>query len=205
MFQMMQARVGTVNVAASQLVAVLASIAYVPGAGIASASATLVGQSIGAGDRQWAKRLGTRAILLTACCTGAIGFSLAVIGPWLLPSFIDGHDAESASVVAVGTRLLWLAAAYQFFDGLNLGSSGCLYGAADITVPATLSLSLSWLIFLPLAHSLTFAPGEGWFNFLPQFGWGVIGGWTAIVVFLILQGGILFMRWHFGAWGKISL
>jgi len=58
---------------------------------------TLVRQSIGAGDRHWAKRLGTRAILLTALCAGAIGVALALAGPWLLHLFVDLHDAEAAA------------------------------------------------------------------------------------------------------------
>ena len=27
-----------------------------------------------------------------------------------------------------------------------------------------------------------FAPGQGWVGFLPQFGWGAIGGWSAVLL-----------------------
>src|SRR5581483_8786689 len=66
-FQMMQVRLGIIGGAATQMVTVLTSIAYMPGYGIAQAGTTLVGQSIGAGDRAWAMRVGTRVILLGAC------------------------------------------------------------------------------------------------------------------------------------------
>jgi multidrug resistance protein, MATE family len=199
-FQMMQVRLGAVAGAATQVVSVLTSIGYIPGFGIASAGTTLVGHSLGAGDRLWARQVGTRVILLTALYTGVLGVILAAAGPLLLPLFVDGHDAEAAAVIALGTELLWFAAGYLFFDGLNLGSASCLRAAGDAFVPASLVLAMSWLVFLPLAHSFTFLPNQGWFDFLPQFGWGSIGGWSAVLIYMLLLGSILALRWYWGAW-----
>jgi MATE family multidrug resistance protein len=105
----------------------------------------------------------------------------------------------------LGTRILWLAAAYQFFDGLNLGAALCLRGAADVALPAVIVLGVCWLIFLPVAHALTFAAGEGWFDFLPQVGWGAVGGWSAMVLYVLLIGCLLFVRWRSGAWQRIRI
>jgi MATE family multidrug resistance protein len=204
-FQMMQVRLGLVGGAATQMVTILTSVAYMPGYGIAQAGTTLVGQSIGAGDRAWAMRVGTRVIFLGAIYMGAIGVVLALLGPWLLPFFADAQDPATAATVALAANLLWLAAAFQFFDGLNLGSSMCLRGAGDATVPAALVLPVSLLWFVPLAHSFTFAPGQGWVNFLPQFGWGAYGGWVAVVLYLMLLGSTLFVRWRSGVWQRIHL
>ena len=68
--------------------------------------------------------------------------------------------------------LLWPAAAYQIFDGLYCGASFCLRGAGDTRVPAATALVLSWFLFVPLAHTLIFAPGQGWIDGLPQYGLG---------------------------------
>ncbi|MGH8318214.1 MAG: MATE family efflux transporter [Steroidobacteraceae bacterium] len=204
-FQMMEVRYGTVSGAATQMVSVLTSIAYMPGIGIATAATTLVGQSIGAGDRHWAMRLGTRVILLAALVMGGIGLALALAGPWLLPLFASAHDRNAVAAVDLGIQLLWLAAAYQFFDGLNLGSSMCLRGAGDVRVPVALVFPVCWLVFLPLAHILIFAPGQGWFHFLPQLGYGAYGGWTAVVIYIILLGTTLFLRWRSRAWQRITL
>ncbi len=205
LFQMMQVRLGTAGGAASQLVIVLSSVAYMPGYGIASAGTTLVGQSIGAGNRDWASRVGTRVILLAALYMGGIGVLLALAGPWILPFFTGSADADAASAVILGTQLLWFAAAYQFFDGLNLGSSMCLRGAGDAKVPVAMVLPMSWFVFVPLAHSFTFAPGQGWFNFLPQFGWGAVGGWVAVNIYVIMLGLVLFLRWRSRAWQRIRI
>lgn len=205
LFQMMQVRLGTAGGAASQIVIVLTSVAYMGGYGIALAGTTLVGQSIGAGDRGWAMRVGTRVILLSGIYMGGIGVVLALAGPWVLPFFTESADADAVRAVALGTQLLWLAAPYQFFDGLNIASTMTLRGAGDVRVPAALVLPLSWLVFVPLAHSFTFAPGQGWFDFLPQFGWGAVGGWAALNVYIVLLGCILFIRWRSRAWQKIRI
>jgi MATE family multidrug resistance protein len=204
-FQMMQVRYGMIGGAATQMVTVLTSIAYLPGIGIATAAATLVGQSIGAGDRAWALRLGTRIILLAALVMGGIGVLLAVGGPWLMPLFAGAHDRASVQAAQLGAQLLWFAAAYQFFDGLNLGSSMCLRGAGDVRVPAALIFPVCWLVFLPLAYAFTFAPGEGWVHFLPQFGWGARGGWSAVIIYVVLLGAALFSRWRSRAWQRIRI
>lgn len=204
-FQIMQVRLGTIGGAATQVVMVLTSVAYTPGYGIASSGTTLVGQSIGAGDTRWAARVGNHVILLAGLYMGGIGIVLKLASPWILPLFTGSHDAQSAAMVNLGEQLLWVAMAYQFFDGINMGCSMALRGAGDAIVPAALVLPLSLLFFLPLAHMLIFAPGQGWFNFLPQFGWGAIGGWLAVLVYMVLLSSALALRWRSGAWQRIRL
>lgn len=205
LFQLMQVRLSQVDGAASQIVLMLTSVAYMPGIGIALASTTLVGQSIGAGDRAWARRLGNRMIALNATFMGAIGLLLATAGPWILPSFVNAADPFSADIVRLSGTLLWIAAAYQAFDGLNLGSAFGLRGAGDARVPALVFLGLSWGVWVPLAHSLSFAPGQGWIDVLPQFGLGATGGWISMVVYVALLGSVLFLRWRSGAWERIRI
>ena len=142
---------------------------------------------------------------MTALYMGGIGIVLATAGPVPLPLFTQAGDAEALSAVALGKRLLWLAAIYQVFDGLNLGSSLCLRGAGDVVVPAALVIPVSWIIFVPLAHALTFTPQQGWVHFLPQFGYGAIGGWAALVCYVMLMGTTLCLRWWSGAWQRIKL
>ena len=94
--------------------------------------------------------------------------------------------------------LLWIAAGYQIFDGLNLGAGFSLRGAGDVRCRRCCSSRCAWGVFVPLAHSLSFAPGQGWFDFLPQFGFGAVGGWTALLVYVVLLGGALYLRWRSG-------
>jgi MATE family multidrug resistance protein len=204
-FQLMQVRIGAVDGAASQLALMVTSICYMPAVGIGIAGTTLVGQSIGAGDRDWARKVGNATIKLAVGYMGIVGVLLAAAGPWLLPRFVSAADPNAATVIALGGTLLWLAAAYQAFDGLNIGASFCLRGAGDARVPALVVLLLAWGLFMPLAHIMTFGPGEGWIAALPALGWGATGGWIAAVIYCCALGTSLALRWRSGAWRRMEI
>jgi MATE family multidrug resistance protein len=204
-FQLMQVKLGEVEGAASQLVMIMTAIAYLPGVGIALAGTTLVGQSIGAGDRAWAYVLGNRVIMMASVYMLGVGVLLAACGPWLLPMFMAVPGAAAAAVVALAVQLLWIAAAYQFFDGLNLSSGLCLRGAGDAKIPAIVVIGISWFLFVPVAHMLTFAPGQGWVGFLPQWGLGARGGWLGVVIYSLLVGVALLARWRSRAWQRLTI
>src|SRR4030095_10929812 len=111
----------------------------------------------------------------------------------------------SGAIIGLSAWLLWVAAAYQAFDGLNLGSAFGLRGAGDARFPALVFLVLSWGVFVPLAHSLSFAPGQGWVDVLPQYGLGATGGWAAMVVYVVLLDSVLYLRWRSQAWERIRI
>ena len=205
LFQLMQVRLSGVEGATTQVVVMLTSVSYLPGVGLALAGTTLVGQAIGAGDRDWARRLGDAVIRITVTYMGIVGVALAVLGPWLMPAFVAAGDAQGVEVARLGSVLLWIAAGYQLFDGLNLGSGFALRGAGDVRFPAMIFLMLAWGVFVPLAYVLSFAPGQGWFAGVPQLGLGAVGGWLAMLTYVVLLGGALFLRWRSGAWRRMRL
>jgi len=205
LFQLMQVKFSAVDGAATQIAMMLTSLAYMPGVGIALAGTTLVGQAIGAGDKLWARKLGNYIITMAVIYMGTIGVVLGIAAPWLLPLFITSQDTMAANVIHTGSIILWLAAIYQVFDAMSLGSSFCLRGAGDATVPAILVTSCSWLVFVPLSHMLSFQVGQGWVNWLPQFGLGAIGGWSAAVIYICLIGTVMLMRWRSKAWEKLRV
>ncbi len=105
----------------------------------------------------------------------------------------------------MGLKLVWIAGAYQVFDALNLASAFCLRGAGDVRAPTLYVIALAWLGFVPLAHMASFAPGQGWVDALPQFGWGTVGGWTAALLYVVALGLIMWLRWRSGAWRRMSV
>ena len=173
LFQLMQVRLGTVDGASTQIVMMLTSFCYMPAVGIAMAGTTLVGQAIGAQRRDWAFKVGNGIILMSVLYMGAIGVMLAAAGPWVLPFFTNGADPAGRGRGGAGHACCCgLPPATNCSTGFNISSSACLRGAGDVRLPAVMVLALSWLLFVPLAHSLSFAPGAGWVNWLPQFGLG---------------------------------
>jgi len=205
LFQLMQVRLGTVDGAATQIVMMLTSFCYMPAFGISMAGTTLVGQAIGAKTLEWAAKVGNGIIALAVTYMGLSGLVIAAAGPWIMPLFTNSADPEAAAVVTRGCLLLWIAAGYQLFDGLNMGSSACLRGAGDVLLPSIMVLALSWGFFVPLAHMLSFRPGTGWVEWLPQFGFGAVGGWFAALAYICALGSMLFLRWRSAAWRRAVL
>jgi len=205
LFQLMVVQTGSSSAAATQVVFMLTSLAYMPALGLAAAGTTYVGQSIGAGDRDWARRIGTTVILLCSGFMTCVALLLLLGGQWLLSFFLPAGDDAAREALAVGLVILWPAAAYQAFDGLYFGSASALRGAGDTRVPAVTALLLSWLFFVPLSHTLVFAPGEGWIDALPQAGLGALGGWLALMSYAMLLGTAMLLRWRSGRWRAIRL
>lgn len=203
-FQAMVTRLGVVPGAATQIVMMLTSLAFMPAVGLGMAGTTLVGQSIGAGDRDWAYRIGLRVVAMTSSYMFLVGLCIAAAGPWLLPVFMTPGDPSAPEVLALAAHLLWIAAAFQFFDGLNIGAGFCLRGAGDTRVPALVLMVLSLGVWVPLTHTLAFAPGEGWVD-APGLGLGAQGGWWAAVFYVILLGSFMLWRWHSRHWQHIRL
>jgi MATE family multidrug resistance protein len=204
LFQLMLTHLGPTEGAASQIVMMLTSACYMPAIGIAIAGTTLVGQSIGAGDKDWAARCGNTVILICVAYMGICALVLAIFGRPLTALFANGAG-DVAAVSELGAKLMWIAVGYQVFDALNLGSAFCLRGAGDVKFPAAMLFILSWVGFVPLTHMLTFEPGQGYVHFLPQYGLGATGSWIAALVYIIALGASLLARWKSGRWRRIAL
>ena len=204
LFQLMIVKIGTAQAAATQIVVMLTSLAYMPTIGIASAGTTLVGQAIGRNDIDSARRIGNRVIRLCVAMMLSVAVLLLLSGRWVLPLFFADNDPQAAATSAIALSVLWFAAAYQGFDGLYFGSSFCMRAAGDTRVPALTALLLSWFVFVPLAHTLIFAPGHAWFDHLPQAGLGARGGWIALMCYAITLGTLMFLRWRSGRWQRIA-
>jgi MATE family multidrug resistance protein len=42
-------------------------------------------------------------------------------------------------------------------------------------------------------------------DFLPQAGLGTIGGWSALLIYAVALGTLMWLRWRSGAWRRIDL
>ncbi|MCK7474202.1 MAG: hypothetical protein MZV49_13145 [Rhodopseudomonas palustris] len=142
-------------------------------------------------DRRGRSRLGahgsaTRSSALTVAFMGTLGVLVAAArARGCCRLFMNAADPQAADVVQIGIVLLWIAAGYQIFDGLQPRQRLLVArrGRRDACRPM-LFFVLAWGVFVPLAHSLSFAPGQGWVDFLPQYGYGAVGGWFALLVYV---------------------
>ena len=165
--------------AAHQIALNSAAVAYMVPLGISSAAAVAVGQAVGRRDSSAARRSGFIAIgmgCVFMLCSATV--FLVAPGP-LLRMYTD-----DAGVVAIGRKLLSIAALFQLFDGVQTVATGSLRGLGNTRTPMLANLSGYWLIGLPLGYFLCFHGGHG-----------VYGLWLGLTVALILISVFLLNSW----------
>ncbi|HZB87356.1 MAG TPA: MATE family efflux transporter [Terracidiphilus sp.] len=157
-----------------------ASLTYMVPLGVSAAAAVSVGHAIGAGDPARARRAGWLALGLgTAFMLCAAVVFLVAPGPLIALYTRDPR------VLAVGPSLLWVAAAFQVFDGIQTVSTGALRGLGETRIPMFANLVGYWVIGLPLGFTLCFV-----------LHWGIYGTWIGLTLALIVISLTLLLRWR---------
>lgn len=183
------ARLGTVQMAATNVVLNIMSMAYLPGYGMGTAAATLIGQKLGEGDPEGAEAFGWEANRLGVIMMGVMGI-LFIFLPGVLLRFFT-LDSE---VIRVGTIPLRMMGFVQIFDAAGMVLSGALEGAGMNRWVLVVELSVNWFLFLPLTYLLAYV-----------LDLGLIGAWTAFGVYLITFGVLVIYKYSLGTWKKVSV
>ena len=127
-----------VALATHQIALNYASVTYMVPLGISAAAAVSVGHAIGAGDRGTGAAGGMDG---AGAWDGIYGVAALVF--LVAPRPLIELYTSDARVLAVGPSLLWIAAAFQIFDGIQTVSTGALRGTgrdagADVGQPGGL-------------------------------------------------------------------
>jgi len=173
-------RVSADALAAHQIALNMAAFTFMVPYGIASAAAVRVGQALGRGDGRSANIAGWTAILIGVgfmSCAAAVFF----IAPHPLLALFTSDEA----VITIGVALLFVAAVFQLFDGLQAVTTGALRGVADTRTPMLWNLTGHWLFGLPLGYTLCFVLGRG----VTGLGWGLSAGLMVCGVALLVTWG----------------
>src|SRR5205814_2094962 len=92
---------------------------------------------------------------------GTAFMSCAALAFLLWPRAILGLFTLDSAVVTTGVGLLFAAALFQFFDGLQVVASGALRGAGETRLPMYCNLVAHWALGLPIGYVLAFSAGLG--------------------------------------------
>jgi MATE family multidrug resistance protein len=174
------ARLGAVPLASHQVALNTVSFTYMVPLGISAAAAVRVGQGLGRRDADAASRAGWTAMLLG---TGFMGCMALLL--FLIPGPIVRIYTSDRALIPPTITLLFVAAFFQLFDGMQTVATGALRGAGDTRTPMFCHLFFYWLVGLPLGAYLCF-----------RLGWGAPGLWTGLSVALILIGSALLYFWR---------
>jgi MATE family multidrug resistance protein len=169
-----------ISAASHQISLNIAALAFMVPLGLSSAGAVRVGHAVGAKNPPRAAAAGWTAILLAIIVTLASAVAFVTI-----PRTLIGLFTTEEAVLVLGTSLLFVAAVFQVFDGLQIVTTGVLRGVADTRTPMLTNLTAHWLFGLPVGYTLCFVVGIG-----------VIGLWVGLSTGLIIAGVVLLYVWH---------
>ena len=173
-------KLGAVPLASHQVALNTVSLTYMVPLGISAAAAVRVGQALGRRDAHAASRAGWTAMLLGTSFMGCMAIAL-----FLIPGEIVRIYTPDAALIPAASALLFVAAFFQLFDGMQTVATGALRGAGDTRTPMLCHLFFYWFIGLPLGAYLCF-----------RVGWGAPGMWAGLCVALILIGSALLYFWR---------
>ncbi len=133
-FVYMVGRLGTIVLAASNIALSIDGVSFFPAYGISVGVSTLVGQAIGQGKPEYAKRATKCAFHITCVWMLFMGIIYLVFPETLISLFRphDITDAQFTEVLVHGRYFLMFTATYILFDGMALVYSGALKGAGDV-------------------------------------------------------------------------
>src|SRR6202167_2905621 len=168
-------RLSPAILAAHQIVLNSASLTYMMPLGVASAAAISVGHAIGAGNRALARRKGSMAIGI-----GAVFIAFAATAFLTIPRQLVHIYTHDPQTLAVGVRLLAVAAIFQVFDGIQGISTGALRGLGKTRGPMAINMVAYGVIGLPIGYLLCF-----------HTRWGIYGLWSGLTLALIFAAGVV--------------
>lgn len=174
---------GPVQMAGHQIAINLASLSFMVPLGVGAAAATRVGNAIGRGDADGARRAAAVALVMGASVMLASALAFA-----LFPAELAARYSPDPEVIAMAAGLLPVAALFQVFDGTQAVGCGVLRGAADTRVAAAINLVGYWVLGLPLGALLAYRLAMG-----PKGLWlGLTAGLAVVAALVVLR-----IRWRF--------
>ncbi len=174
---------GTSTLAALGIVNRVEALSFLTIHAIGTATATLVGQNLGAGRVDRASRLASRATLLGSL-VGAVFMGVFLVFPAPLVRLFTADPGA----VGEGVEFLRAVAVCQVFQSWELVLSGGFAGAGHTLPPMLVSVPIS-LIRIPLAWLLS-GPA----------GWGPQGIWWTVSATAAVRGVALRWWWGRGTW-----
>lgn len=180
---LMMGWVSTVALAAHGIAMQVAALAFMVHLGLSNAATVLAGRASGAGDVRGLRQIAIAAIGLSLVLC-AIGIAIFVSAPVaIIALFLDTTKPDSPEILALGTRLLVLAALFQLGDAMQVMALGLLRAIRDTRVPMWAAAFSYWGVGIPASAILGF-----------YFDLGAEGIWLGLCIGLLFASTSLMAR-----------
>jgi putative MATE family efflux protein len=181
------ARIGTVELAATNVIRSIYNLSVMLAVGLGIAAAALVGQNLGAARPERAERLTWEAAKLAAYTMGAIGVLFITIPGWVFRIYT--FDLE---VIAAGHRPLVFLGIVQAFAGIALVLSQALQGAGNTRFVMVAELAVCSSLYLPIVYTLGLRTPLG-----------LVGAWIGEYLYWAALAAIMVWKFRRGEWKRI--
>jgi Na+-driven multidrug efflux pump len=182
--------VEAVNSAATTNVVMVLKLTFTACIAFGTATATLVGQSLGARRPDDAARFGWASVRLGLAIFGVVGLLEGVLFTPQIASFISGSDAVRDAML-LPMRLMGVATP---IIAVAMILSEALFGAGNTRFVAIAQFLLVFGCLVPLAYVLAVPAG-----------FGLLGIWMAACVYALLAAITMALKFRAGDWKKIEL
>jgi Na+-driven multidrug efflux pump len=172
------AGLGTTTIAARGITSQTESFTYLPAQGLATAASILVGQQMGARQREGAVATARRSMIYGVAAMVGLGVVL-----FIFPTFFAGIFTSDPGVLQITKVTLRVAALYKAGQALNIICGGIYRGAGNPEWPTILTTIGTWSLSVPLAFLMV------------HLGYGLAGVLVAQVVDETVRGAI--NVWYF--------
>jgi len=183
-------RLGTMELAATNIALNVNALAFMPLVGFAIGTSTLVGQAMGAG-RPDDVPVVVRASLVLTFAYLAVMSAVFLFAPEAVLQLFQPRDMAPeafAAVSGMGRTLLMIVVAYLFFDGVSFIVYGALKGAGDTFFVMTSRLALVVTVMVgPLLAGA-------------RLGFGLYYFWAVSCTFLVVLSLVGWWRFRQGKW-----
>ena len=184
---------GAVPLAGHEIALQCASTTFMVPLAVSGATSVRVGHALG----RMRAGLGNQAQVAAAGWSGILlgaGFMLLAAVAFLsIPEHILHLFTSDRAVIAAGTPLLLIAAAFQFFDGLQGTTTGALRGTGHTLAPLIVQLICFWGLAMPLGMLLAL-----------HWKLGAPGMWWGLALGLLPAALVLLWVWHRRCSGGLS-
>ena len=140
------APLGTIAIAAHSFAVTAEGLCYMPGFGIGTAATTLVGRSVGAGEKKLAKCYGNICIAMGAAFMAMTACLMIIFCP-----FVFRMLTPDENVRILAAQVLRIGLLAEPLYGVSIVAAGALRGTGDTFVPSILNLISIWGVRLGLA------------------------------------------------------
>ena len=188
-FASMVNSLGDVATAAHTVANTVESAFYIPGYGMQTAAATLVGNACGARDSKRMKETASMFLPIEVALMIFSGGTLFVFAPGLVDIFSDNPE-----VIQLGTRVLRMVALSEPFYGVSIIVEGMMQGVGKTKAPFVFNIIGMWGVRI-----------VGTFLCTRYLGGGLVAAWGCMIAHNMLLFVLFSVTYLRGRWNPLSV